>query len=98
MLKTLAIAIIGFALAACEARLFDEPPPITATDYVADVCESAGTDSQSCRDAGQLLALRCFRTIGTVDCYLSENPFATSTSGRFFVTPIDRRQPTPSPG
>lgn len=98
MHKLLAIFLLAAGLSACDSRLFEEPAPVTTADYAEKVCKTAGAESQSCNEASQQTALRCYRTIGTVDCYLSEDPFQTNATGRFFTTPVDGRAPTPSPG
>lgn len=99
MIRALLSILSMLAMTACYTpRLFQEDPPLTKVDYVEDVCEKTGTNSQACLDASRQTALHCFRTIGTVDCYVSEDPFGNNDTGRFFVTPIDGKPLTPSPG
>jgi hypothetical protein len=100
MIRAATIALAGPLLAGCVTGLFDsEPPQVeTAVLYAEDVCDEAGDNSQSCADAQRQVNVRCFRTLGTVDCYESEAPFGPSHNGRAFARPIDGRPLSPSPG
>ena len=96
------ILITGCAvlLAGCISNPFGSDPPQgdNAFGHAAMVCQKAGGDSQSCLNARTVARSRCYRTMGTVDCYTSEDPFGTNDDARAFVLPIDKRRPGPSPG
>jgi len=87
-------------LTGCISNPFfpEEPPVNTPQQYAEQICATAGADSEACERTRVQAMTRCYRTLGTVDCYTSEDPFGTNGSARSFVTPIDRRAPTPSPG
>lgn len=81
-------------LAGCGHDLFaDRGVPRTATEvsYAKDVCEEAGPKSRACDDARRQMDLRCYGTIGTVDCYRSDDPFGMTERDRAALAPIDRR-------
>lgn len=81
-------------LAGCGHDLFaDRGVPRTATEvsYAKEVCEEAGVKSRACDDARRQMDLRCYGTIGTVDCYRSDDPFGMAERDRAALAPIDRR-------
>ncbi|WP_416897051.1 MAG: hypothetical protein ACMVY4_16320 [Minwuia sp.] len=69
----------------------DKPDIETAQLYADDVCETAGSNSNACYFARQQANTRCYRTLGVVDCYLSDQPFSTTGIPRSNVQPIDKR-------
>lgn len=81
-------------LAGCGHDLFaDRGVPRTATEvsYAKEVCDEAGLLSRACDDARRQMDLRCYGTIGTVDCYRSDDPFGMTERDRAALAPIDRR-------
>ena len=87
-------------LCGCISNPFKSEPEVAdnARGYAERVCHTAGEDSEACDNAKTQAMTRCFRTLGRVDCYTSEDPFGTTGTARGIVRPIDGRAPTPSPG
>ena len=100
MTRFLILGALPLLLGGCVMDLFREPTPQvdTAIRYADEICSEAGRKSQSCADARRQASLRCYRTIGEVNCYTSEDPFQSSGTERSITLPVDRRPPTPSPG
>lgn len=69
-----------------------------ALGHAGKVCHVAGEASDACSHAQVQVETRCYRTLGTVDCYTSEDPFGSTGTARGIVRPIDKRAPTASPG
>ena len=95
MFRSLA-TILLLLLSACGPDPFglrDTPRTATEVAYAKEVCDSAGRQSRACIDARHQMDLQCYRTLGTVDCYRSSDPFDNTASGRTVVTPLDRRTP-----
>ena len=93
MLRTLAMTLF-LLLAACGKDPFglrDTPRTATEVAYAEEVCEAAGRQSRACIDAHHQMDLQCYRTLGTVDCYRTSDPFGNAGSDRAVVTPLDRR-------
>ena len=97
------VIILLLSLAACGSDLFDRnDTPRTATElqYAKEVCEQAGRQSRACIDARHQMDLQCFRTIGTVDCYRTNDPFGNAYKERSTIAALDRRtapQPLATP-
>ncbi|MDF1733488.1 MAG: hypothetical protein P1U49_18450 [Minwuia sp.] len=102
MHRSVAITLF-LMLAACSKDPFglrDTPRTATEVAYAREVCEAAGRQSRACIDARHQMDLQCYRTLGTVDCYRTGNPFGNAESDRAVVAPIDRRtapQPLEAP-
>lgn len=102
MLRTLAMTLF-LLLAACGKDPFgmrDTPRTATEVAYAEEVCEAAGRRSRACIDARHQMDLQCYRTLGTVNCYRTSDPFGNAASDRAVVTPLDRRtapQPLDTP-
>lgn len=93
MLRTLAIILL-VTLSGCGPDPFglrDTPRTATEVAYAREVCDSAGPQSRACIDARHQMDLQCYRTLGSVDCYRSSDPFGNARKGRAVVLPIDRR-------
>lgn len=93
MLRTVAI-VLCFLLSACGKDPFglrDTPRTATELAYAKEVCEAAGRQSRACIDARHQMDLQCYRTLGTVDCYRTSDPFGNAASDRAVVVPLDRR-------
>ncbi len=87
-------------LSACFPNPFDSSPDFedSALGHAEKVCHGAGVRSDACGHAKVQVMTRCYRTLGTVNCYTSEDPFGTTGTARGIVRPIDKRAPTASPG
>lgn len=93
MHRSVAITLF-LLLAACGKDPFglrDTPRTATEVAYAREVCDAAGRQSRACIDARHQMDLQCYRTLGTVDCYRTSNPFGNATSDRAVLAPIDRR-------
>ncbi|MDF1719937.1 MAG: hypothetical protein P1U65_04610 [Minwuia sp.] len=81
-------------LAGCGENPFAErgiPRTATEVTYAKEVCDEAGPQARACDDARRQMDLRCYRTLGTVDCYRTDDPFGMSERDRAALAPIDRR-------
>jgi|GEM_PF-2162644 len=102
MHRSVAITLF-LLLAACGKDPFglrDTPRTATEVAYAEEVCEAAGRRSRACIDARLQMDLQCYRTLGTVNCYRTSDPFGNAESDRAVVTPLDRRtapQPLEAP-
>lgn len=102
MHRSVAITLF-LLLAACGKDPFglrDTPRTATEVAYAKEVCEAAGRQSRACIDARHQMDLQCYRTLGTVDCYRTSDPFGNAASDRAVVVPLDRRtapQPLDTP-
>lgn len=87
-------------LSGCITNPFNPGPNVAATaeGHAEKVCAIAGADSSACGHAKVQAVTRCYRTIGVVNCYTSEDPFGTTGTARGIVQPVDGRRRTPSPG
>lgn len=99
-MKQLLPIIVAFALTGCISNPFDTTPdvPDNALGHAEKVCHIAGENSDACEQVRVQAQTRCFRTIGVVNCYTSEDPFGTTGTARGIVQPVDGRRPTASPG
>jgi hypothetical protein len=99
MKQLLSLAALIF-LSGCISNPFSSGPDVAdnADGHAAKICHAAGEDSSACGHARVQAMTRCYRTIGVVNCYTSEDPFGTTGTARGIVQPIDGRPRTPSPG
>lgn len=98
MFRIAFIALLPVALGACGLDPFADSGPVdTDRQYAARVCEGAGSTSLACDDARRQINLRCYPTIGVVDCYDSDDPYGVGTTGRVTVKTVDRRVPPGAP-
>ena len=95
------LPIVGaLLLSGCITNPFSSTPDVddNAMGHAEKVCHVAGENSDACGHAKVQAMTRCYRTLGVVNCYTSEDPFGTTGTARGIVRPVDGRAPTPSPG
>lgn len=95
---SIAVLPLVLLLASCGDPFADEPP-MAETDvrYAEMVCNEAGSEAKACVDAIRQIELRCYGTIGVVDCHTAADARALFETERLPVMPVDGRPPAPSP-
>ncbi|MEC9347149.1 MAG: hypothetical protein VYB54_13050 [Pseudomonadota bacterium] len=97
MSRVAIILLLLTPLGACGSDLFSGGPVDTDVKYAREVCEGAGPSSLACEDARRQVVLRCYNTIGVVDCYENDDPYGVGTTGRRIVRTVDGRPPPSAP-
>ncbi|WP_417519063.1 hypothetical protein [Minwuia sp.] len=91
-MKNLLICLgLATALTGCITNPFVDPDPVlnTPVAYAAHVCDVAGPEATACVNATTQASMKCYRTLGRVNCFLSDDPFGTNSSARSLTVPVD---------